>query len=101
MQRGYSRHAERLADEAAIGGLKQRYGHAGGGAALFQVLADYKSVGGSGIPSMLSTHPSDTERIARAETAAAGWQAGTAPLRPLEVEPVTDTTCAATGENSE
>jgi Zn-dependent protease with chaperone function len=98
VQRGYSRQAERLADEIAIVGLRQRYGHAGGGSALFQVLADYRGEAGPGIPSMLSTHPGDAERIARLERAAEGWQAEQAPLVPLQVEPDTTAACAATGD---
>jgi Zn-dependent protease with chaperone function len=95
VQRGYSRQAERLADEIAIIGLRQRYGHAGGGAALFQVLADYKGESASAVPSMLSTHPSDAERIARLERAAAGWEPERVALVPIEVPADSGGTCAS------
>ena len=81
---GYSRGAEARADEAAIAALRALYGHAGGAAALFEILAEEKPdavVPGSW--SLLSTHPADAERIARLKAAAADWDAAATPLRPL------------------
>ena len=75
VQRGYSRDAERLADEAALGALERFYGHAGGAADVFRELAAARTLA-SRTPTLLSTHPTDAERIARLEAAA---RAGIAP----------------------
>jgi hypothetical protein len=93
VQLNYSRRAERRADEEAISALKRHYGHAGGGAALFQVLANYQPGSAPSIPSLLSTHPSDTERIARVEAAAAGWDPVRTPLVAIEVPPDSGLAC--------
>jgi predicted Zn-dependent protease len=82
IQRGHSRVAERRADEAALEALERFYGHAGGAAEVFRRLAR-ESPFDSRLPSMLATHPSDDERIARLEAAAEGWDATRQPLRPL------------------
>jgi Zn-dependent protease with chaperone function len=82
VQRGYSRDAERLADEAALGALERFYGHAGGAAAVFRELAATR-MGAARTPTLLSTHPTDAERIARLEAAAALWDPAVQPLRPL------------------
>jgi predicted Zn-dependent protease len=82
VRRGYSRDAERLADEAALGALERFYGHAGGAAAVFRELAAVQS-GMPRTPTLVSTHPTDDERIARLEMAAAGWEPAVQPLRPL------------------
>ena len=82
VQRGYSRDAERLADEAALGALERFYGHAGGAAAVFRELSA-AAVGQPRIPPLLSTHPTDAERIARLDAAAEGWNPAIQPLRPL------------------
>jgi Zn-dependent protease with chaperone function len=82
VQRGYSRDAERLADEAALGALERFYGHAGGAAAVFRELAATR-VSAPRTPTLLSTHPTDAERIGRLEAAAAGWDPAVQPLRPL------------------
>jgi len=82
---GYSRRAESRADDEAIAALKARYGHAGGGAALFEVLAGYKEREGMSVPSMLSTHPADADRIARVAASAADWDASASPLVPIRI----------------
>lgn len=84
VQRGYSREAERLADEAALEALQRFYGHSGGAAEVFRVLA--RAGAGSGrLPTLLATHPADAARIAHLEEAAADWDPRTQPLRPLAV----------------
>ncbi len=85
VQRGYSRHAEALADTRAIAALHAVYGHAGGGAAVFETFARYREQHGVEAPSLLSTHPLDAERIARLRDAAAGWDAQTQPLQVLRI----------------
>lgn len=95
VQRGYSREAERRADEAALEALERFYGHAGGAAGLFRRLARDTPFG-AGLPSMLATHPSDAERIARLDAAAEGWSADVQPLRPL-AEPLAEARAATQG----
>lgn len=85
IQRGYSRRAETRADMAALAAVQKQYGHAGGGAAVFQTLARYRDEHGIGVPTLLSTHPLSAERIQRLETAAAGWDPQRQPLLPLAV----------------
>ncbi len=86
VQRGYSRDAERAADEAAVNALRAVYGHAGGAAAVFEALAENKADESRlKLPSLLSTHPTDDERIRRLRAAAADWDATRNPLRPIEV----------------
>ena len=84
VRRGYSRSAEAAADEAAIAALRGVYGHAGGGASVFEEFALYREEWhlGQG-PSLLSTHPLDEERISRLREAAVGWNPATQPLQPL------------------
>ena len=60
-----------------------RYGHAGGTAAVFEVLAGYAGPLRGATPTLLSTHPADEERIARLQQAAQGWDPHLQPLRPL------------------
>lgn len=85
VQRGYSRDAERAADAAGLGALDRFYGHPGGAAAAFRRLAAAAGPAGALTPGLLSTHPTDAERIARLEAAAAGWDPAAQPLRPLAV----------------
>ncbi|HJR68442.1 MAG TPA: M48 family metallopeptidase, partial [Gammaproteobacteria bacterium] len=61
---GYSRSAEEGADEEALAALIARYGHAGGAASVFEVLARQKDALTGTLPSFLSTHPADDQRIA-------------------------------------
>ncbi len=82
---GYSRRAESRADEAAVEALKSYYGHAGGGAGVFEMFADYKEELGVTMPSLLSTHPADADRIERLRAAAANRDARSQPLRPVAV----------------
>jgi len=83
VQLGYSRRAERRADEAALVAVVARYGHAGGTAAVFEVLTGYAGPLRGATPTLLSTHPADEERIARLQQAAQGWNPQLQPLRPL------------------
>lgn len=86
VRRGYSRGAEAAADEAAIAALRKLYGHAGGGASVFDGFARYREEQHRGQgPSLLSTHPLDEERIARLREAAADWNPATQPLKPLRI----------------
>lgn len=85
VQLGYSRHAETRADTEALLGLRATYGHAGGSAAVFEVLHDYRSNHfGVDVPSLLSTHPADAERVQHMSEAAQDW-GGAPALVPLEV----------------
>jgi predicted Zn-dependent protease len=85
VQLGYSRSAERRADDAALQAVISRYGHAGGAAAVFEVLAAYAGTVRQATPTLLSTHPADEDRIARLADAARAWDPARQPLRPLEV----------------
>jgi predicted Zn-dependent protease len=85
VQLGYSRSAERRADDAALQAVVARYGHAGGAAAVFEVLAAYAGSTQRAAPTLLSTHPADEDRIARLADAARDWDPARQPLRPLEV----------------
>ncbi len=85
VQLGYSRRAERRADAAAVDAVIAEYGHAGGAASVFEVLADYAEASQGAAPTLLSTHPSDEERIARLQRAALDWDPVRQPLRPLRV----------------
>lgn len=84
---GYSRSAERRADALALDAVRRLYGHAGGTAATFEILRDYQEREGVNVPSLLSTHPADADRIALLEDAARDWDPARQPLRPLEVAP--------------
>jgi Zn-dependent protease with chaperone function len=81
---GYSRRAEARADRDAVVALRHHYGHAGGGASVFEVLAAHAPARGL-VPTFLSTHPADDERIAALESAAADWDAVRQPLVPIRV----------------
>jgi len=85
VQLGYSRDAEARADAAAVAALIAVYGHAGGGAAAFEVLAQQSSAMNEATPTFLSTHPADAERIERLRRAAHDWNAARQPLAALEV----------------
>lgn len=85
VQLGYSRSAERRADAAAIGAVVAKYGHAGGAAAVFEVLASYGGKTQGSVPTLLSTHPADDERIASLRRAAEGWNAARQPLQPIAI----------------
>ncbi len=84
VQRGYSRRAEARADGEAIDALRQVYGHAGGGASVFEAFAHYRQTQKSSEgPSLLATHPLDADRIDRLRQAAADWDTQRQPLIPL------------------
>jgi predicted Zn-dependent protease len=85
VQLGYSRSVERRADREAVAALLARYGHAGGGASVFEILAEQHSAAAGAIPTFLSTHPADAERIGDLERAAAGWDPARSPLSPVRV----------------
>jgi predicted Zn-dependent protease len=82
---GYSRSAEERADAEAIHALRERYGHAGGAASVFEVLAEFAGAARASVPTFLSTHPADAERIAELHRAANGWDAARQPLIPVRV----------------
>jgi Zn-dependent protease with chaperone function len=85
VQLGYSRRAERRADEFALQAVVSKYGHAGGAAAVFEVLEEYAGPSRDATPTLLSTHPADEDRIERLRAAARGWDPARQPLRPLAV----------------
>ena len=84
VQRGYSREAERLADEDALGALERFYGHAGGAADVFRQLGAART-GASRTPTLCRrTRPTPSASPA-SEAAAQGWDPAVQPLRPLRV----------------
>jgi len=85
VQLGYSRRAERRADDVAVDAVIAEYGHAGGTASVFEVLADDAGASKWAAPTLLTTHPSDEERIARLQRAARGWDPVRQPLCPVGV----------------
>ncbi len=87
VMRGYSRQAEARADDAAIEALRALYGHAGGAAAVFEMFQRESQKSGMSMPSFLSTHPADQDRIARLKAAAGNWNPLRQPLRPVLVPP--------------
>ncbi|MEO8011980.1 MAG: M48 family metallopeptidase [Dokdonella sp.] len=84
VQLGYSRRAEERADEAGIAALRAHYGHAGGASAAFEALRDARLFELE-MPTVVSTHPLDAERIERMRVASAGWNPEEIPLLPLRV----------------
>lgn len=82
---GYSRGAEERADAEAIAALRGSYGHAGGAASVFEILAEAAGAGRAAVPTFLSTHPADAERIAKLRSAAEGWDPTREPLVPIAV----------------
>lgn len=90
VQRGYSRQAEARADKAGIEAVKRVYGHAGGGSEAFEALASERETFDGEVPAVLSTHPTDRDRIERMKAAAEGWDATKQPLRPLAIAPSKD-----------
>jgi predicted Zn-dependent protease len=76
---------EREADREAVAALRAHYGHAGGGASLFEVLAEQQHPVTGALPTFLSTHPADAERIDELKRAAADWDAARRPLTPVRV----------------
>jgi predicted Zn-dependent protease len=81
----YSRSAEERADAEAIRALRERYGHAGGATSIFEILAEFAGAARASVPTFLSTHPADAERISELRRAAAGWDAARQPLIPIAV----------------
>lgn len=86
VQLGYSRKAEAAADTEALAALRRMYGHAGGAAAVFEVLDEYAVEHAEiQLPTLLSTHPADAQRIQRMRDAATDWD-GNPSLVPLPKE---------------
>lgn len=83
--RGYSRTAEARADAEAVRALRTHYGHAGGAASVFEILAAARTDALTSVPTFLSTHPADAERIETLRRAAADWDAARQPLTPVTV----------------
>jgi beta-barrel assembly-enhancing protease len=82
---GYSRTAESRADVEAVQALRAHYGHAGGAASVFEILAETGGDVRASLPTFLSTHPADAERIATLRRAADNWDAAQRPLTPVAV----------------
>ena len=81
---GYSRSAETQADDAALEGLRKTYGDARGADGVFEVLSGYRrEIGFPDVPTLLSTHPADAERIERMRAAAKESHGTPTPLRVL------------------
>ncbi len=96
VQRGYSRGAETQADDLAVAALRRHFGHAGGAAAVFEVLeAQRDGALARSAPPFLSTHPTDAARIARLRAAASDWDPRLQPLRLLREGPEAAVTVAA------
>jgi beta-barrel assembly-enhancing protease len=87
VQLGYSRAAESRADTLALEALRALYGHAGGAAAVFETLAADKDELSGLLPTLLSTHPADSERIARLRAAARDHDPRLQPLVPMPALP--------------
>ena len=78
---GYSRGAESDADDAALEGLRRTYGHAHGADGAFDALFAYRRESGfPNVPTLLSTHPADTARLAHMHAAANASRGATTPL---------------------
>lgn len=84
VQLGHSRRAEARADEVAVAALRAHYGHAGGASAAFEALRDARLFDLE-MPTIVSTHPLDGDRIERMREASTGWNAAELPLLPLRV----------------
>ena len=85
VQLGYSRQAETRADRTAVQMLRAYYGHAGGAAAVFEVLREARDPLHRNQPTLLSTHPADEARISSMAAAAKDWDEIRSPLRPLQI----------------
>lgn len=82
---GYSRTAEASADSEAVRALRLRYGHAGGAASVFEILAAAHAAARTSVPTFLSTHPADAARIEALRNAEADWDVERQPLTPVAV----------------
>ena len=80
-QMKFTRDMENAADQAAIEAVASMYGHVGGAAALFELLATENGASFEGTPDWLETfvrtHPTDRNRIRAINDAAveSGWSA--------------------------
>ncbi len=83
---GFSRDAERRADDDALAAVAGLYGHTAGSGALFEIFLEMASEQGGTAPELLSSHPLSEDRIARLKhtAQARGWriEGPTTPLAP-------------------
>ena len=73
---GFSRDAERRADDDALAAVAGLYGHTAGSSALFEIFLEMATEQGGTAPELLSSHPLSEDRIARLKRSAQtqGWR---------------------------
>ena len=73
---GFSRDAERRADDDALAAVAGLYGHTAGSGTLFEIFLEMASEQGGTAPELLSSHPLSENRIARMKRTAQahGWR---------------------------
>jgi predicted Zn-dependent protease len=83
---GFSRDAERRADDDALAAVAELYGHTGGSGTLFEIFLEMATEQGGTAPELLSSHPLSEDRIARMKHTAQtrGWrtEGSATPLAP-------------------
>jgi len=87
---GFSRDAERRADDDALAAVAGLYGHTAGSGALFEIFLEMATEQGGTAPELLSSHPLSEDRIAGLKRSAQthGWpiEGSTTPLAPALAE---------------
>lgn len=73
---GFSRDAERRADDDALAAVAGLYGHTSGSGTLFEIFLEMAAEQGGTAPELLSSHPLSEDRIARMKrrAQARGWR---------------------------